>query len=230
MGTGRLGAEESAGPTAARSVAIVVALAFVAGLLLSLTRGVPGELPAVSMDWPLLLHLFRAGAVAAVAGITAVIVLSLWQVGLPSRVATTGVEWPSSLQAPDRDVRDQLLRVERESQAAIDRLAQVVDQLATRLDASRAEIGLEPFDEAFGRLRDALHDAEYKDALADAMSTLPDREKLVVALSFYEGLSTSEIAQVLGVSEAAVTQLRRRGVKHLRDRLGRDPFGDPSPE
>jgi hypothetical protein len=43
------------------------------------------------------------------------------------------------------------------------------------LDASREEIGLEPFDEAFGRLRDALHDAEYKDALADAMSTLPDR-------------------------------------------------------
>lgn len=100
------------------------------------------------MDWPLLLHVLRAAALAAVAGGAVVIVKASWHLGLPSSVTTTGVEWASTLQAPDRDFREQLIRVERESKAATDELHQVVAGLARRL---QIDPGLETLEAALGR-------------------------------------------------------------------------------
>ena len=61
--------------------------------------------------------------------------------------------------------------------------------------------------------------AEMKDILADAIEKLPEREKIVIAFYYYEGLTLKEIGQVLGVTESRVSQLHTKAVLRLRAKL-----------
>ena len=61
--------------------------------------------------------------------------------------------------------------------------------------------------------------AEMKDILADAIGNLPEREKTVIALYYYEGLTLKEIGEILGVTESRVSQLHTKAVLRLRARL-----------
>jgi len=65
-----------------------------------------------------------------------------------------------------------------------------------------------------------LDQNELKDRVADAIARLPDREKLVVALYYYENLTLREIGEVLGVTESRISQLHTKAVLRLRSRLG----------
>lgn len=60
---------------------------------------------------------------------------------------------------------------------------------------------------------------ELKDRLAEAIESLPDRERLVVALYYYENLTLREIGEVLGVTESRVSQLHTKAVLGLRSSL-----------
>jgi RNA polymerase sigma factor FliA len=60
---------------------------------------------------------------------------------------------------------------------------------------------------------------EIKTILAEAIDRLPEREKTVIALYYYEGLTLKEIGQVLGVTESRVSQLHTKSVLRLRGRL-----------
>jgi RNA polymerase sigma factor for flagellar operon FliA len=83
-------------------------------------------------------------------------------------------------------------------------------------------------------LLDTLHDpdspdpaqvmdaTELKDRIADAIARLPEREKLVIALYYYENLTLREIGEVLGVTESRVSQLHTKAVLRLRGRLQSD--------
>ena len=51
-----------------------------------------------------------------------------------------------------------------------------------------------------------------KEALAEAISDLPEREKLVVTLYYYEELTLREIGEVLGVTESRVSQLHTKAI------------------
>lgn len=55
--------------------------------------------------------------------------------------------------------------------------------------------------------------------LKDALDNLSERERSVLYLYHYEGLTCKEVAHVLGVSEPRVSQLHGRGLARLRDRL-----------
>lgn len=66
---------------------------------------------------------------------------------------------------------------------------------------------------------DIFESAEVKDILAAAIDRLPEREKTVVALYYYEGLTLKEIGTVLGVTESRVSQLHTKAVLRLRARL-----------
>jgi RNA polymerase sigma factor FliA len=55
--------------------------------------------------------------------------------------------------------------------------------------------------------------------LARAITTLPEREKIVVTLYYYEGLTLSEIGQVLGVTESRISQMHTKAVIQLRARM-----------
>ncbi len=60
---------------------------------------------------------------------------------------------------------------------------------------------------------------ETRITLADAIAGLPEREKIVVSLYYYEGLTLREIGEVLGVTESRVSQLHTKAVLRLRGRL-----------
>ena len=62
-------------------------------------------------------------------------------------------------------------------------------------------------------------DRELRRLLARAINTLPDREKTVVTLYYYEGLTLAEIGQVLGVTESRVSQIHTKSVLQLRAKL-----------
>jgi RNA polymerase sigma factor FliA len=61
---------------------------------------------------------------------------------------------------------------------------------------------------------------ETRDRIADAIAALPEREKLVIALYYYENLTLREIGEVLGVTESRVSQLHTKAVLRLRSKLG----------
>jgi RNA polymerase sigma factor for flagellar operon FliA len=65
----------------------------------------------------------------------------------------------------------------------------------------------------------AFESEETKYLLAKAINTLPEREKIVVTLYYYEGLTLAEIGQVLGVTESRVSQLHSRAALTLRRKL-----------
>src|SRR5512133_964986 len=65
----------------------------------------------------------------------------------------------------------------------------------------------------------ALDTTEVKDRLAEAIASLPEREQLVVALYYYEGLTLREIGEVLGVTESRVSQLHTKAVMRLKSHL-----------
>lgn len=61
---------------------------------------------------------------------------------------------------------------------------------------------------------------EMKQRLADAIETLPEKERLVLTLYYFEELTMKEIGLTLGVVESRVSQIRSSAVVRLRSALG----------
>ena len=61
--------------------------------------------------------------------------------------------------------------------------------------------------------------SEMKARLAAAIDALPKREKIVIALYYYENLTLREIGEVLGVTESRVSQLHTKAILRLKGRL-----------
>lgn len=60
---------------------------------------------------------------------------------------------------------------------------------------------------------------ELEERLADAITNLPDRERLVMSLYYYEEMTMREIGLALGVVESRVSQVHASAVVHLRSAL-----------
>jgi RNA polymerase sigma factor for flagellar operon FliA len=67
---------------------------------------------------------------------------------------------------------------------------------------------------------------ETKYILSKAINTLPEREKIVVTLYYYEGLTLAEIGKVLGVTESRICQMHTKAVLQLRAKLSDPPDDD----
>jgi len=66
---------------------------------------------------------------------------------------------------------------------------------------------------------EVLTQSGFAEALADAISGLPEREKLVISLYYEEELNLREIGEVLGVSESRVCQIQSQAMLRLRARM-----------
>lgn len=74
-------------------------------------------------------------------------------------------------------------------------------------------------------LQDLLGDGDMEEhilervTLQSAIATLPDLEKKIIYLRFFKGLTQSQAARVLGVSQVQVSRLERRAVLRMREFL-----------
>ena len=60
---------------------------------------------------------------------------------------------------------------------------------------------------------------ETRGLLAAAINSLSEREKIVVTLYYFEGLTLAEIGEILGVTESRVCQIHTKAVGGLRGQL-----------
>lgn len=56
-------------------------------------------------------------------------------------------------------------------------------------------------------------------ALKEAVNTLPEKERSVILLRFYRGLTQDKSAKILGISQVQVSRLERRAIQTLRTLL-----------
>lgn len=63
---------------------------------------------------------------------------------------------------------------------------------------------------------DRLDDESDKQMLLEAIEELPERERQMLSLYYYEGLTLKEIGKVMGVSESRVSQIHGKGLGMLR--------------
>ena len=112
------------------------------------------------------------------------------------------------------EFQESLVRISNSSVVALDELWTVSDASGDQvslLDTIQDPQALDPAME--------MDTTEMKDRLADAIARLPEREKLVVALYYYENLTLREIGEVLGVTESRVSQLHTKAILRLKARL-----------
>jgi RNA polymerase sigma factor FliA len=68
--------------------------------------------------------------------------------------------------------------------------------------------------------------AELRELMAAAIADLPERERLVIKLYYYDNLTLREIGEVLAVTESRVSQMHTKAVLRLKSRLQSDNFRD----
>jgi RNA polymerase sigma factor FliA len=72
------------------------------------------------------------------------------------------------------------------------------------------------------RGRDAfleVHFAELQEIMIQAIESLPDKEKLLISLYYYEELTMKEIGQIMGYTESRISQLHTQAMYRLRHKL-----------
>jgi RNA polymerase sigma factor for flagellar operon FliA len=126
----------------------------------------------------------------------------------------TDKEVADALEMSVEDFQESLLQISNSTVVALDELWTVSDSSGDQvslLDTMKDPNAVDPARE--------LGVSELKDRLANAISRLPEREKLVIALYYYENLTLREIGEVLGVTESRVSQLHTKALLRLRGHL-----------
>ena len=127
--------------------------------------------------------------------------------------APTDEEIAKKLGITEEELEESLSEIARSSIAALDELWTVSgsggggDAVAL-IDTIEDESAPDP--------QGTLSVTEQKEAVADAIARLPEREKLVITLYYYEELTLREIGEVLGVTESRVSQLHTKAILRLK--------------
>jgi|SRR5690554_2938203 len=83
-------------------------------------------------------------------------------------------------------------------------------------DASASDIAMAS---EFANPLETFTSSSLKQSLAQAITQLPEREKMVLALYYDQELNLKEIGRILGVSESRVSQIHSQAAARLRVRL-----------
>jgi RNA polymerase sigma factor for flagellar operon FliA len=133
------------------------------------------------------------------------------------RRAPTDEEMASELELSVEDFQEALLQISNSTIVALDELWSVSDSSGdsvSLLDTLPDRDAPDP--------QAVVDQSELRDRVADAIAALPEREKLVIALYYYENLTLREIGEVLGVTESRISQLHTKAVLRLRSKLSTD--------
>jgi RNA polymerase sigma factor FliA len=131
--------------------------------------------------------------------------------------APTDEEISGKLGLSQDELNESLSEISRTSISALDELWTVSsggDQIAL-IDTIEDVQGPNP--------QSTLAETELKEAMGEAIARLPEREKLVITLYYYEELTLREIGEVLGVTESRVSQLHTKAILRLKARLAGSP-------
>lgn len=117
--------------------------------------------------------------------------------------------------ATDAELADELGLAAKDLQALVTQLnVATIIPLEEYVHAETPQIGeMDP--------QEMVERNELKNILAGAIDKLPDKEKTVVSLYYYEELTLKEISLVLHLSEARISQLHTKAVFRLRGYLSR---------
>ncbi len=128
--------------------------------------------------------------------------------------APTDEEMAAELEITVEEFQESLLQISNSTVVALDELWSVSDSTGDQvslLDTLPDRGAPDP--------QQMVDQSELRDRIADAIAALPEREKLVVALYYYENLTLREIGEVLSVTESRVSQLHTKAVLRLRSKL-----------
>jgi RNA polymerase sigma factor for flagellar operon FliA len=133
----------------------------------------------------------------------------------------TDEEMAQELGITTEELNDSLLAISHSSIVALDELWSVSDSSGDQV--SLMDTIEDPSAPDPAR---ALDVGDLKDRIAESIAKLPEREKLVIALYYYENLTLREIGEVLGVTESRVSQMHTKAVLRLRSRMQQESFDD----
>jgi RNA polymerase sigma factor FliA len=154
------------------------------------------------------------------------------------------IDWvPRSVRAKARQIEKAYAKLEAERHRAPteDELAEELDMTQEQLQVSLSKIsfvGVVALDEFVGSSdrdggatlgdtiatgdegpSDVFEVQEMRSLLGDSINKLPEREKVVLTLYYYEGLTLAQIGEVLGVTESRVCQIHTKAILQLRSRM-----------
>jgi len=152
------------------------------------------------------------------------------------RIRGAIIDGMRSMDFVPRSVRDKLRVVQRARVALEERLGHVPDDAEVAAEvgiplgqlrdltrqANSSHANLDDFDLADGLSPAADQRVEQKElstSLMKVVEGLRERDQIVIALYYFEGLTLAEIGQVLGITESRVSQVHRRATEAMRQRL-----------
>ncbi len=154
------------------------------------------------------------------------------------------MDWvPRSVRARAREIQRTIAELEHRLQRTPSE-EEVADAMEVAVDTLRDHLGeianlgfvalddlLTPTERESGSMTEMIADRNAVDPsgnfekeetrylLADSINRLPDRERLVLTLYYYEGLTLAEIGGVLNVTESRICQIHTKAVMSLRNRF-----------
>ena len=152
------------------------------------------------------------------------------------RIRGAIIDGMRSMDFVPRSVRDKLRAVQRAQVLLEERLGRLPEDTEVAREvgipvqqlrdlsrqANSNHASLDDFDLADELSSAADHKVEQGDVNASLMRVvdqLAERDQVIIALYYFEGLTLAEIGQVLGVTESRVSQVHRRATTTLREKL-----------
>ena len=126
--------------------------------------------------------------------------------------AATDAELAEEMGITEKQLRTMLSQISFVGVAALDEMLSVGDQ------GEGISLGDTVADQRAGPT-DAFEVEEMRQILAASINRMPEREKIVLTLYYYEGLTLAEIGRVLGVTESRVCQIHTKAILHLRSKM-----------
>lgn len=127
--------------------------------------------------------------------------------------APTEAELAAHLGVPVSELRHVSAQLSTSNMAALDEL------LGGEERTGGVSLGDTLCDERIDDPAGTLADAETMHLLSRAIEQLGERERIVVVLYYYEGMTLAEIGRVLGVTESRISQMHTAAMTRLRTRL-----------